>query len=180
MTPRTARRPPLRRVRDRRVRPTRRKWRWMVRSFGAQPLVTAMIWQICAAVRSGFSRLQGLGQSNISAGTFGDERPQAGLSASNPPGPPRPDPLVQRGTAHPDLRPVGTGMELGTASSRTSRPRSAVAQRRIGRLADQGVTEQGHLGGSIPRCTVPPSRAGPTIDRQDRARGSRPIRRRPG
>ena len=80
---------------------------------------------MCAAVRSGSSRFRASARAKHLVGHLRRQGPRFGLERLEPPGPPRPDPLIRGRTADPYLHPVGTDV-VRAARSRTSRPRSAL------------------------------------------------------
>ena len=163
-------------VRWRRSRPTLAKWRCKVRASGDQPWVSAMIRAIWAPVRSGFSRRSEQARSKIAAGVRGLVERGSGLERLEPPGPPRPDPSVDAVATHPDRHPIRLPGCSASAKRTHHPPPLRVAQRRVRRLADQGVTEQRDLcrpvgHGSLLLAPVP--------NGQDPKQGRLNSRRRP-
>ena len=79
---------------------------------------------------------------------LGRQRPRLGFERLEAAAPPGTDPLVQGGPAEPDFLPVRAG--VGFAGQCPHQPAAlGFGQRRVGRLPDERVTEQGHFCGPV-------------------------------
>ena len=161
-------------------RPTLTKWRWIVRSAGPDPSRSRMIRTICAAVRSGASRLSATASSSNP-----DRRARHPLARCRnerlkPALTPRPHPPIQR---HPrDRDPLAPRRQMLARGQLTHRPPSRPWRHRR-QVANQRITEKSDIPATIgvhqrSISTSSQRRAGsPLTAARSRARSCTTIRR---